>query len=135
MGYQRKTLHITFEDKPGLEVYARSLSVRKALSLMRDFGDVDLAKLNAVPEEQLEGMFGALASRVVSWTLEDDDGTPLPVTLDALMDWDMDEAVQIFYAWLQKAVSVSFPTGAPAQANGTGNPLETSIPMASASGM
>lgn len=136
MGYKRKTLHITFEDKPGLEVYARSLSVGNALDVMQEFGEIDLSKLNAVPKEELAKLFGAFTGRVVSWTLEEDDDTPLPVTVEAFMGWDLDEAVQIFYAWLRQAVSVSFPTGtpAPAPAAGTGSQMEASIPMASPSG-
>lgn len=138
MGYKRKTLHITFEDKPGLEIYARSLSVGNALDLMREFGEIDLTKVTAMPREQLEKLFAAFVKRVVSWSLEEDDDSPLPVTLAAFMEWDLDEAVEIFYAWLQRAVSVSFPTAVPAPAPAAGTTasgeVEASIPMVSPSG-
>jgi hypothetical protein len=135
MGYKRKVLHLTFEDKPGLEIYIRSVNVGRALSLMQmtDMlvgGQVtDTAEAKKVTEE----LFGAFASRVISWTLEEDDDTPVPVSLAALLDWDFDDALLMLMAWLQRATSAMVPTAAPA--NGTGTGLEASIPMASTSGM
>ena len=135
MGQKRKTLHLTFEDKPELEIYVRSVNVRRALSLMRladklTGGEVtDMAEAEKVTNE----LFGAFADRVISWTLEEDDDTPVPVSLDSLLDWDFDDAIQWVLTWIQKATSVSVPTATPA--NGTGTGLEASIPMASASGM
>ena len=133
MGQKRKTLHITFEDKPDLEVYVRSVSVKRALRLMRLAGEMDEAKAEQQAEKDVEELFGAFADRVVSWTLEEDDDTPVPVSLEALLDWDFDVALQMVLTWIQQATSVAVPTTAPA--NGTESPLEASIPMASASGM
>jgi hypothetical protein len=137
MGYKRKVLHLTFEDKPGLEIYVRSVNVRRALNLMRladklTGGQVtDLAEAEKVTGE----LFGAFADRVVSWTLmeDDEDETPVPVSLDSLLDWDFDDAINWVLTWVQQATSVTVPTAAPA--NGTGTGLEASIPMASTSGM
>lgn len=135
MGYKRKVLHLTFEDKPGLEIYVRSVNVGRALDLMRMADELaggtitDTTKAEKVTQE----LFGAFAGRVVSWTLEEDDDTPVPVSLDALLGWDFDDALLWVLAWLQKATSVIVPTAAPV--NGTGSPLEASIPMASPSGM
>jgi len=135
MGYKRKTLHLTFPDKPDLEIYVRSVNVRRALNLMRladkmsGSGITDTAEAEKVTSE----MFGAFAERIVSWTLEDDDGSPLPVSLDSLLEWDFDDAMVWVMTWIQQATSVSVPTAAPV--NGTGTSLEASIPMASPSGM
>lgn len=133
MGHKRKVLHLTFEDAPELEIYVRSVNVRRALSLMRladqlSGGQVaDVAEAEKVTSE----MFGAFADRVVSWTLVDDDDEPMPVSLDSLLDWDFDDAMTWVMTWIQQATSVSLPTAAP---TGTGNSLEASIPMASATG-
>lgn len=135
MGYKRKVLKLVFEDKPELEIFVHSVNVRRALNLMRltdtlSSGQVtDMAEAEKVTSE----LFGAFADRVVSWTLEDDDGKPLPVSLDSLLDWDFDDAMLWVMTWMQQATSVSVPTAAPA--NGTGTGLEASIPMASTSGM
>jgi hypothetical protein len=137
MGWKRKTLHLTFPDKAGLEIYVRSVNVRRALRLMRLASEMTGAASGDVSEKEAmamaEELFGAFAGRVVSWSLEEDDGTPVPVSLDGLMDWDFDDALLWVLAWLQQATSVAVPTAAPA--TGTGSPLEASIPMASASGM
>jgi hypothetical protein len=133
--YKRKVLHLTFEDKPGLEIYVHSVNVRRALNLMRltdkmAGGEVtDMAEAEKVTGE----LFGAFADRVVSWTLVEDDETPVPVSLDSLLDWDFDDAMLWVMTWMQQATSVTVPTAAPANRTGTG--LEASIPMASTSGM
>lgn len=135
MGYKRKVLKLVFEDKPELEIYVHSVNVRRALNLMRltdkmAGGEVtDMAEAEKVTSE----LFGAFADRIVSWTLEDDDDKPIPVSLDALLDWDFDDAMLWVMTWMQQATSVQIPTAAPA--NGTGTGLEASIPMASATGM
>ena len=110
MGYKRKVLHFTFEDTPGLEVYARSLSVRKALEVTRKFGELGEADVQNMTEEQAADLFAPFVSRVVSWSLEEEDGTPVPVTIDAFLDWDMDEAYKIFLAWMAKATNIAVPT-------------------------
>jgi hypothetical protein len=135
MGYKRKVLKLVFEDKPGLEIYVHSVNVRRALNLMRltdkmAGGEVtDLAEAEKVTGE----LFGAFADRLVSWTLEDDDDKPIPVSLEALLEWDFDDAMLWVMTWMQQATSVTVPTATPA--NGTGSSLEASIPMASTSGM
>lgn len=124
---------MTFEDHEGLEVYVRSVSVKRALRLMRLAGEMDDAKPEQQAEKDIEELFGAFADRVVSWSLAEDDDSPVPVSLENLLDWDFDVALQMVLSWIQQATSISGPTASPA--NGTGSPLEASIPMASVSGM
>jgi hypothetical protein len=135
MGYQRKVLKLIFEDKPELVVYVRSVNVRRVLRLMQLAETLSGGEITDIgeAEKMIDELFGAFAERVQSWTLCDDDDSPLPVTLNALLDWDFDDAMLMVLAWIQRATSVVVPTAAPA--TGTGNPLEASIPMASASGM
>ncbi len=133
MGWKRKVLHLTFEDRPGLEVYVQSVSVRRALHLMQMTDVLSSGQVTDVKqaEEVTAELFGALASKVTSWTLEEDDGTPLPVSLESLLDWDFDDVLLIVMAWMQKATSVTVPT----VTSGETTSLEASIPMASATGM
>lgn len=134
MGYQRKTLKLVFEDKPDLVVYVRSVNVRRVLHLMQLADTLSGGQFANLTEAQkvIDELFGAFAERVTSWTLEDDDGEPLPVSLDSLLDWDFDEALEMVLAWIQKATSVTVPT-APGTATGP-DPVEMTIPMASAGG-
>jgi hypothetical protein len=134
MGYQGREFKLRFEDSPGLEVHVRSLSVGRALKIMQ------LAeRMSTEPtEEDVSEVLGAFVKRVRSWTLADDDDQPLPVTLEALMDWDFGEAMRLAMTWVQQATSVAAPL-----ATGSGAPkpvaaLELTIPMTetdSASGM
>jgi hypothetical protein len=135
VGYKRKTLHLVFEDKPDLEIYIRSVNVRRALSLMRLADKLNGGEITDVAEAEkvTSDMFGAFADRVISWTLADDDDEPLPVSLESLLDWDFDDAISWVLTWIQQATSVSVPTAAPA--SGTGSSVEASIPMASPTGM
>ena len=133
MGYKRKVLHLVFPDKPGLEIFVRSVNVRRALSLMQLADKLSGGEVTGTAEAErvTVELFGAFADRVVSWSLEEDDGTPLPVSPEALLDWDFDDAISWVLTWIQQATSISLPTAPP---TGTGD-LEASIPMASASGM
>lgn len=135
MGYKRKTLKLVFEDKPELEIYVHSVNVRRALNLMRLTDKMAGGEITdmAEAEKVTSDLFGSFADRVVSWTLEDDDGNPLPVSLDSLLDWDFDDAMVWVMTWMQQATSVTVPTAAPAQP--TTGAMEASIPMASTSGM
>lgn len=135
MGYKRKTLKLVFEDKPELEIYVRSVNVGRALELMQLADELQSGQVTDPKEARrvTEALFGGFADRVVSWTLEEDDGTPVPVSLDSVLEWDFDDAILWVMTWLQQATSVTVPTVTPA--TGTGAPIEASIPMASPSGM
>ena len=143
MGYKRKILHLTFQDEPELEFYIRSVSVRRALRLMRLAGEMGAdGKSEEQSQKDVEELFGAFAERVVSWTLvedepdEDGNEVPVPVSLESLMDWDFSDALPWVLAWIQRATSIAVPTTAPAQQETpAGAPIEASIPMASPSGM
>ena len=135
MGYKRKVLHFTFEDTPGLEVWARSLSVRKSLEVTRKFADLGEADIQSMTEEQAADLFAPFVSRVVSWTLEDEDedgnAVPVPVTIDAFLDWDMDEAYKIFLAWMQRATNIAVPTEPSGPATPAADPLEAAAGLMS----
>ena len=135
MGYKRKVLHLTFEDEPELEFYVRSISVKRALRLMRLAGEMGDDKPEDQSEKDIEELFGAFAERVVSWTLEEDDDTPVPVSTESLLEWDFNDALPWVLAWIQRATSISVPTTAPAQEETPAGAIEASIPMASPSGM
>jgi hypothetical protein len=130
MGYQRKPTiyHITFEDYPGLEVDAKSVSIEEYLKISR-LADQMAAK---PAEEQVEELFGWFARRLVRWNLEDEEGKPVPPTVGGLMGEELPFAYAIVMAWVNKVVGVSAPLraasggGAPSQAP---DPTEASIPM------
>lgn len=142
MGYkrQRKTLSLRFEDEPGLEVLARSVSLRKFLDILEG---VD--RLTSSPKrEDVEGLFKEFAERVISWNLEDEDDKPVPVGADAILDEDLDFGVKLLMGWVAgilKMFRLPGVEGFPPAGDSAGNPpssqMEESIPMtpASVSGM
>lgn len=140
MGYrlQPKVYSLKFEDHPGLEVTARSVSVEELITILK-LAD---AMTGTPDEKQIQQLFGWFMKRVVGWNLEGEDGKPVPATVKGLLGQDFDFALMLIMAWVQAISSVRRPlVEAPAgTGNGTapGNPLEASIPMspmpASASG-
>lgn len=116
MGYQRKIYKLVFDDPEmnGLEVRARSVSI----GAMR--------KVQETNDEFL--MMELFSKALVSWNLED-DGVPVPATLEGLQDQDADLVLAIVGAWMGTIAGV--PDASPLDdASNSGKPsLEASIPM------
>lgn len=129
MGFrvQRKVYRLVFQgtDLDGLEVTARSLSTAQFL-------DLESARLTrAAGGEQSKGatarMLELFASALVEWNAEDEDGQPLPPTLDSVHAQDLDFNMQIIEAWTNAIHGVSAPLP---QTSSDGPPsLEASMPM------
>lgn len=130
MGYkrQRKTLRLRFEDEPELEVLAKSVSVRKFLGVARWADDMRAGK---VDQAGMEEICTWLAEQIVSWNLEDDDGQPVPVSADYLLDEDFDWTIKVFMGWFGAIVgALKLPaTEFPGEAQASPDPEEASIPM------
>jgi hypothetical protein len=133
MGYKRKTLKLVFEDEPGLEVYARSVSVRKFVSVMQ-LADQLVSKPD---EASIEEMVTWFADRVISWNLVDDDDQPVPFDPDTLMDEDFDLVFKILMGWVSaisgalKLPPLELTPDTPATGPGPAEE-EASIPMSPA---
>jgi hypothetical protein len=122
---QRKAYRLKFEQYPGLEVMAESVSVRQLLRVMRMADE-----LGASPtEEQVTGLFGVFAERVRSWTLLDEDGEPVPPGLDALLDEDFEFALTLVLAWVQAISSVTAPLATTSGANTAATPPEAELDL------
>ena len=112
MGYvrKRKVFVLTFEDPEyaGLEVRATSTSLGNLL------GMVDLTQISTRgfrPEDitSINDLFELFSNCLVSWNLEQEDGTPVPCTLAGLRDQDMDFALELIMAWMDGVVSTPAP--------------------------
>ncbi|MGR6923083.1 hypothetical protein ACU635_53265 [[Actinomadura] parvosata] len=132
MGYKRptKVYKLVFaedDDMAGLEVRARSMSTGALL----DMAPLLDLKLSASPTaEEMESIAELLekfAQVLVSWNLEDEDGQPVPATLEGLLDQDIDFVIRIIMAWADAISGVPAPLP---QTSPDGEPsLAASIPM------
>lgn len=122
MGYKRnpKVYHLKFEGEyDGLEVMVRSLSMGQLIQA-RGGGSGD-------GKDGTGELVELLAERLVSWNLEDEDGQPVPPTLEAIKGEDNDLIFAIINHWTDAigGVKAPLPEGSPA-----GEPSQVaSIPM------
>ena len=124
-GYRRasKEYRLQFEGDgfDGLEVTMGPLSTAEFLELSEIADQADASAKDA------RRMVELVASHLVSWNLEDDDG-PVPPTLASLLADDIDFVLAIVKAWTGATAGVSPPL--PNSLNGGGKYPEASIPMA-----
>ncbi|TVZ96525.1 hypothetical protein [Streptomyces sp. BK340] len=114
MGYKRnpKVYHLKFEGEyDGLEVRVRSLSMGQLIAARTDNDDGG--------RDGTEAMVELLAERLVDWNLEDEDGAPVPPTLDAIKGEDHDMIMAIITQWTNAVAGVPAPLEQPSPAGET----------------
>lgn len=153
MGYRRaKPIYVLKFDDPeleGLEVRAKGASIGQLMKLMDLARFASGEKFQISDTRELDGLFELFASKLISWNLEDEDGTPVTfepqmikdppdttkfrLETDAeakarvLRDQDMEFALDLVLAWIGAVIGVSAPLDQPST---DGTPLEVaSIPM------
>lgn len=100
MGYKKVPVIHTLEfdgEREGLVVRMKSLKIgdmRKIVKAMED-DDTDTAAL-------LDVMVQHVAKGLVSWNMEDEDGSPIPATMDEVDQLDFDDLRDIMDKWLEK---------------------------------
>jgi hypothetical protein len=106
VGYSRRAalpvFKLRFEEFPGLVVRARPASLRGTL-LVQEFLPVVRHAHAPYSLEQLqafEKLAAALAAELVGWTLEDEDGAPVPADKRHLVRQDLPFVVTVVSAWL-----------------------------------
>lgn len=105
MGYRKvPTIHtLEFDgDLDGLVVRAKSISfgkVRRLVELMDD-DDKDA--------EAMAEIVARLVDAVVSWNLEGEDGTPVPLSVESVEDLEFSDVIVIVNKWLD---SITGPSG------------------------
>ncbi len=126
MGYRKqpKPLILTFENDEelaGLEVHVRRKSLGEYLEIVGlAESDID----GPVLVRQLEEFTRSL----ISWNLEEEDGTPVPPSRDAVFAQDKDLMLKVATRWIERlegVVDAPLPESSPA---GEPSP-EASIPM------
>jgi hypothetical protein len=125
VGYQpkRTVYRLQFEDPEmeGLEVRARSVSTGQLLMISALQGKAELT------EEEIDTLIGAFAKALVSWNVEEEDGTPVPATAEGVKSQEIGFVQAIVWAWVDALTGVAAPLG-PSSPGGEPFP-EVSIPM------
>lgn len=134
MGYVRKkktfVLKFDDEDMEGLVVKATTVSTEQLLDL-----EGNLSQIKKVDKERVKEILQGFAEVLVSWNLEEEDGTPVPCSVAGLMSQDIEFVLAVLYGWVEGVSSVNSPL-AKKSSNGVKPPTEdpmqdlmASIPM------
>src|SRR5258708_3686488 len=111
----------------GFEATMRRMSSEEFLTVTGLASD-GIAAWGSQVSEAGQRLFAMLGAAIVSWNLEDDDGTPVPPSAAALLALDWEFANRLTGAYLDAAAGVAPPL--PVSSNGGGRYPEASIPMA-----
>lgn len=119
MGYRKSPTIYTLasiKGEDGLIVRMKAIRVGRLRKLMRVVSDDD---------SQIDEMFELLLEGLVSWNLEDENGVPVPTTMEGLEDLEMPTVLGILTEWLENMTGPSEDLGkdSPAGAQFPGRPL------------
>lgn len=106
MGYRKiPTIHVLdeVENEDGLVVKIKSLKFGKVRRLM--------ALTDEDSDDSLDEVFNELLDNLVSWNLETEDGTPVPLTKEGLEDQETDFIMALIDAWIAKMTKPSADLG------------------------
>lgn len=124
MGYKRnpKIYKLVFDettDYPGLEVQVKTITMGQLIAMRTGKQDDD--------KDGTQVSVELLADRIVSWNLEDENGAPVPATLEAIYEEDDDLILGIINRWTDAVSAVRAPLQ---QSSPSGEPsLVESVPM------
>jgi len=130
MGYEAPELRVfrlTFEDRPGLEVAARSVTLERWMEITGLSGD-DALSATSLPDDGPPpgaGLREGFAEALVSWNLTN-GGKPVPATPAGLAAQDVGLVRDLVKGWLEAVSGVSEALGKDSGSGGTSP--EESIP-------
>lgn len=122
--YKQPRLRITLEDRPGLEVFMRGITIGRVIRLSDLAEQFRAGKLTA---EGTSEMFDAFAERLVSWNIDDDDDKPVPADLDGVRSLDADLLLQLLEGWFEGLTRAPKASTTPAEPSGS--PSLQDLPM------
>lgn len=129
MGYTRaRTIRLTWADGEfaGLEIRARRVSIETFFDLA-PLIDGQLNVSDPQGREELRALFAQFGEVLVSWNVEDEDGTPIPCTAEEFVRQDPAFVREVLDEWAAAISGVSAPLEQPSPA---GEPFpEESLPM------
>lgn len=140
MGYKpnRTMYKLDFSETElaGLEITARGSTVSGLMELAGLAGDLDgldTATAGDMKElmEKLRKMFAPFARVLDSWNVEDDDGAPVPATLDGLLSQELPFVKEVIEAYVSELAAA--PPPLPGSSGSGATSPEASLGLAGAS--
>lgn len=118
MGYRKVPTIYTLTDVKGLEGAVIRLKSTKVGKLRRLLAALDS---NAPLSEVIGPLLTTVADNLISWDLEDEDGTPIPTTVEGLEELELDDLFNLISSWTsvmtgpEEALGKDSPSGEPSQ--------------------
>jgi hypothetical protein len=86
----------------GLEVRVRSVSLGEYLAVLgaRRLADLPKRAWTDQDAQAIRGLYEAFAGALVAWNVEEEDGTPVPTTKDAVFAQDVTFMIPVGLAWV-----------------------------------
>ena len=103
MGYRRiPTVHTldSIKGEEGLVVRMKSIRLGKLRKMM---------KLSAESEQESEELFVMFQESLISWNLEDENGHPVPTTMDGVDDQEPELIMAIVEEWMDRLTGTNGP--------------------------
>jgi hypothetical protein len=106
MGYkvQRTGYKVAIEDRPGLELTIRPMSVDQILEfteLAESVSDLDMDNPGIEEIKAFRKVLTEFAELIEAWNLEEDDDTPIPATWDGFKTLGLPFAMELMQASIQ----------------------------------
>lgn len=126
-------LDFEFEELAGLEIKVKAISVGQLLDMDARVVDLDTGGgWTQGMSNELDYLMEQFIGQVVEWNMEEEDGSPVPVSVEGLRTLEIPTLVQIIASWLTNSAGVSREEGkAPASGD---SPEVASLPMETLSG-
>lgn len=104
MGHRKiPTIYTLTEIEEGLIVRMKAIRIGRLRKLMSIVDDET--------GEALDEMFALLQEGLVSWNLEDENGVPVPTTMEGIEEQEMPLVLGILEAWLKNMTGPSEELG------------------------
>lgn len=134
-GFKRKTYKLKWPEGHqlhGLEVVTKGLSLEKTFELASMAKGIG-AEAGTDGKVKIAGeLIAGFAPRLVSWNLEEEDGTPVPTTPEAIAEQDMPLVLGVITDWIDAVSSVDIPLASGSK-SGPPEAPEASLPTESLS--
>ena len=111
-GYKRKTYKLKWpegHELHGLEVVTKGVSFEKAFELASLAAAIGTQESTEEKLATADKLFEGFARRLISWNLEEDDGSPVAPTLEEVKDQDMGFMIALISTWMDAVSSVDTP--------------------------